>query len=457
MSKTRTEQLAEYVVSLTYDQLPEEVVQMAKMTIMDTIGCGIATVTEDPWKAKVALDIAKQFPGKEEAVTFLGDFKTNSAMAAFNNGVLCHGIDFDDTHQEALTHTSAPVLPAALASAEAEGLSGKDLILSFVLGFEISVRVGMTVMPSHYKYWHSTATNCTFGAAVAAGKNYGLNKEQIINALGLAGAQACGLLTYLEFGDFSKSFNPGSTALTGIIAAASARVGATAPPTMLEHTRGYSYAYCKDEPKLDNLVRDLNKYELMVNAIKPYPSLLASHPAIDAVLKIMIDNDLDSNKIKQITNRVYSTVKSHFSNFNPETTMACRLSVPYCVAVAAVDKAAGLAQFTKKKIFDPKVREMLKKIEIIEDEELNKLYPEHIPAPVIIEMEDGQVFEQVVHDPKGTVRNPFTPDELKDKFRGLVSNSLNSESVEKLIDMLDNLEDVKSVKEITALFNVANK
>ena len=103
--------------------------------------------------------------------------------------------------------------------------SGKDLLLSFVLGFEIAVRVGMAVMPSHYEYWHSTATNGTFGAAAAAGKNYGFSEEQYINAFGFSGTQAAGLLTYLKFGDYTKSFNPGKSAFNGIFSASDGEGG----------------------------------------------------------------------------------------------------------------------------------------------------------------------------------------------------------------------------------------
>lgn len=449
---TRTEKLAEYVANHKFEDLPPEVVKQAKLTIMDTIACGIATTTEDPQKAEHALSLIKLFPGREEATAFRGKFKTNSAFAALHNGVLCHGIDFDDTHQEALTHTSAPVVPAALASAEAEDLTGKELILSFVLGFEVSTRVGMTVMPTHYKYWHSTATNCTFGAAVAAGKNFGLDKEQFINALGFSGTQAAGLLTYLEFGDFTKSFNPGKSAMNGILAASAARVGATAPPVMLEHTRGYSYAYCGEEPKLDNLVRDLDKYELMNNAFKPYPSLLASHAPMDALLKIFTENEIDNSDIKRITNRTYNTVKTHFSNMDPRTTMAARLSVPYCLAVVAADRAGGLAQFTKEKIFDPKVREMLAKVEIIADDELTKLYPEKFPAHVTVELYDGRKFEEIVYYPTGTPKNPMTEEQLKNKARSLLSPALDKDTVEKFIGMIDNLENVK-VRDLTSLLS----
>ncbi len=275
---SRTENMAKFIYNLKYEDLPPEVVRAGKNIIMDTLGCGVGTTTEDTWKAETAWKIAKFYGGKEESTALVSGLKLPAVWAGFANAVLCHGIDFDDTHKEALTHTGAPIVPAALAVAEAIGASGKDLILAAVIGFEISVRVGMCVMPSHYKYWHSTATNCTFGAAALTARLYGCDETGIINALGLSGTQAAGLLTYLKFGDFSKSFNPGKTAFNGILAGAAAKVGATAPPVMLEGETGYSYAYCSEGPKLDKLDKDLGtKFEILDNV--PMPCRLCCKPS----------------------------------------------------------------------------------------------------------------------------------------------------------------------------------
>ena len=448
---THTEKLVDFVRRTDYEKLPPEVVRQAKSVILDTLGCGLATIAEDPPKAEIAFNFVRRFAKPEEATVLGQGLQASSLMAAFANGILCHGIDFDDTHKEALTHTSAVIVPAALASAESSGLGGKELVTSTVLGYEVAVRVGMAVMPSHYKFWHSTATNGTFGAAMAAGKNFGLDKERLTDALGLAGTQAAGLLTYLEFGDYTKSFNPGKSAFNGIFAALLAEAGASGPPTMLEHPRGYSYAYSA-EPKLDNLTRGLGStYEIMLNAFKPYPSLLASHPPIDAILSLRKAHRLTPERIRKITSRTYNTVKSHFSNYNPETTMAARLSVPYCMAVAAADGAAGLEQFTLEKINDPRVREMLGRIEIIADAELNKLYPEKFPAVVSIETTDGQVYQEAVYYPTGDPNNPLSVEALKDKFRGLAGRFLAPAAVEGLIEMVDNLEQVDDVRALTRL------
>ncbi|HWQ40841.1 MAG TPA: MmgE/PrpD family protein [Desulfosporosinus sp.] len=449
---TRTEQLAKFVYNTNYENLPSNVVKSGKNMILDTIGCMIGTTVEDPQKAETAWAIAKEIGGKEEATAIVAGFKLPAVWAAFVNGVLAHGIDFDDTHKEALTHTGAPIVPAALASTEAAGLGGKDLITAAVLGFEVSVRVGMTVMPTHYKYWHSTATNCTFGGAALSAKLFGCSEEQIINALGLAGTQAAGLLTYMEFGDFSKSFNPGKCSFNGVLSGVAAKVGASAPPTMLEHPRGYSFAYCSEEPKLDKLVDGLGvKYEILGNVPKPWPSLLASHPPIEAILALRKEYAIQAEDIAKITERTYNTVKSHFCNYNPQTTMAARLSVPYCIAVTAVKGAAGLPEFTMETINDPQVQEMLKKVEIIADPELNKLYPEKFPAVVTIETKDGKSFTKEIYYPLGDLKNPYSQEKLEDKFIKLTAPSLGEARAKEIINAINNLEQISNIQEFTKL------
>jgi 2-methylcitrate dehydratase PrpD len=450
---SRTENIAKFVKNLTFEKLPPEVVKAGKNIIMDTLGCGVGTTVEDKWKDETAQKIARHFGGTPESVTLISGLKLPSAWAAFVNGVLCHGIDFDDTHKEALTHTGAPIVPSALAVAEATGASGKDLILAAVIGYEISVRVGMCVMPSHYKFWHSTATNCTFGGAALTAKLYGCDEAGITNALGLAGTEAAGLLTYLEFGDFSKSFNPGKTAFNGVMAGVAAYLGATAPPTMLEHERGYSYAYCFEAPKLEKLDADLGvKYEILENVPKPWPSLLASHPPIEAVLFLLKKHGIKAGDIAKITERTYNTVKSHFSNYDPKTTMAARLSVPYCIAVAAATGDADLAAFTMPVIESREVRSMLEKVEIIADPELNSMYPQKFPAVVTIDTKDGKSYKHEVYYPKGDVKNPFTTEEFEGKFKLLVSPALGEKRASEIVGACNELDQVKDVREFARLF-----
>ena len=449
----QTKKLARFSKETTYDNLPQDVIKIAKQTILDTLGSAFGTHYDEPEKPEIINKVVKTFNSASESVVINAGFKGAAPLAALANGVICHGIDFDDTHGEALTHTSAPIVSAALATAEPEKRSGKDFIVSFVLGFEISVRVGMTVMPSHYKYWHSTATNCTFGAAASAGKNYGFNEEQYINAFGFSGTQAAGLLTYLKFGDYTKSFNPGKAAFNGILSALMARAGGTAPPNMIENPVGYSGAY-SEEPALEKLTRGLEKgpmvWEILNNMLKPFPSLAASHTPMDVTLKLVTENDIKPEDIKRITNKTYNTVKSHFSNYEPQNVMTARLSVPYCIAVCAARRNGGLDSYHPETIFDPVVQETLKKVEIVADPELNNLYPEKFPSQIEIETNDGKVFKGEMYYAKGSPKNPFSDEEINEKFKGLSSPVIGDSKADQIVQAIEDLESVKDVNELTS-------
>lgn len=450
---TRTEKLADFVCGLTYDQLPPEVVQAGKNIIMDTLGCAVGTTKEDPWKAETAWKIARFSGGKEECTALVSGYRLPVMWAGFANAILCHGIDFDDTHKQAVTHTSAPIVPAAVAVSEALGVSGKDLILAAVIGFEVTTRVGMCVCPSHYNYWHSTATNGTFGAAALTARLYGGGKDTVINALGLAGAQAAGLLTYTEFGDFSKSFNPGKSSFNGILAGVAATMGATAPPVMLEHKRGYSYAYSPAGPKLEMLDKDLGKtWEILNNVPKPWPCILAAHPPIEAIQKIYKKHHINPKDIVRVTDRTYHAVIEKFACYTPPTTMAARLSVPYCVAVAALTGDNKLCDFTPEAIKAPDVQEMLKKVVIESDPELTAAFPDKIAAIVTIETADGAVYTETVNYPKGDRMNPFTQEEMESKFRMLTSPVFGKERTEEILNTCRYLEEVKDVREFVKMF-----
>jgi 2-methylcitrate dehydratase PrpD len=390
-----------------------------------------------------------------DATVICGRMKVSSPFAAMANGVICHGIDFDDLHGEALTHTSCVVVPAALATAEEAGVSGKDFITSFVLGFEVAARVGMAVMPSHYDYWHSTATNGTFGAAVAAGKNYGFTAGQYVDALGFSGTQAAGLLTYLKFGDYTKSFNPGKSAFNGVLAAMMAQAGGTAPPNMIENPKGYTGAYTR-QAHLEKLTRGLDGgtmvWEILNNMPKPFPSLSASHTAMDATLKLVIDNDLQPADMARIVVRTYNTVKSHFSNYQLDNVMAARLSVPYCVAVCAATRGAGLDAFRMETIKAPLVQGMLQKVEIVADAELDKLYPEKFPAVIEITTTNGQVYKGEMYYAKGSPKNPFVGDEMNEKFRNLARPVMGNEQVERIVAMAGRMEEIPDIREFSRLF-----
>jgi 2-methylcitrate dehydratase PrpD len=447
---TRT--LAEFVAGLRPDDLPPAVVHEACRFVLDTVGCCLSAWTEDPEKARIAGAIAGLYPLADGA-GIIGSAApaAQPAFAALANGILANAADNDDTHKRALLHTGSVVVPAALALAQIQGLSGGQFLTALVAGYEVAVRVGMAVMPTHYRFWHSTATNGTFGAAAAAACALGLDADGVQRALGLAGTQAAGLNTFFETGDMTKSLHPGKAALNGVLSAQLAQLGMTSPPTMLEHPKGYLNAFSL-EPNPAALTAGLGReWEILQNGYKYFPSILASHSPIQATLAIVQKHPIDPARIVRITNETYNTVLSHFSSKDAATVMAARISVPYCIAVSAVDRVLGQAQFAPDRIHDPLVRQVLARTEVIADPDLNARYPAEFPARVTIHLDDGSAFTETVRLPKGDPGNPLTDAELEDKFRANCSARLPERQVTALRDAIFALPQAESLATLSAL------
>jgi 2-methylcitrate dehydratase PrpD len=403
--------------------------------LLDTIGCALGAWREDPRKARIARGLAEEFASPGQA-TVIGGNTTHPALAALANGILSNAADNDDTHKRALIHVGSVVVPAALAMCEQLNLGGRDLILAMVAGYEITARVGLAVMPTHYRFWHSTATNGTFGAAAAAAKALRLDAAQARAALGFAGTQAAGLNAFFESGDDTKSLHPGKAGMNGVLAARLAALGGTAPPDIFGHPKGYLAAFSA-EPDAAALTHGLGEvWEVNQNGYKPYPSILASHSPIGATLEIVRRDSPPAERIRSISVETYATVKSHFSSKAVDSTMAARLSVPYCVAVACVDGTVTQRQFAAERFRDPLVRRLLEATEVIADAELNKLYPEKFPARVTLVLDDGTRLSAEMMYPKGDPQNPMSDAELEVKFRENAAGVLDAAATDELLEFL---------------------
>jgi len=444
-----TRALAEFTAAIKPDALPVEVRRQAARLVLDALGCAMAAWTEDAEKSRIARDIAALYPAEAGAhVMGTKGAPVQSAFAALANGILINAADNDDTHKRALLHVGSVMVPTALALAEARGLSGRAMLAALVVGYEVAVRVGMAVMPTHYRFWHSTATNGTFGAAAGAAYAMGLDADGVQRALGLAGTQAAGLNTFFESGDMTKSIHPGKAALNGILSAQMAALGATSPPGILEHPKGYLAAFSL-EPKAAALTAGLGtEWEILQNGFKYFPSILASHSPIQATLAIVAKHKPDPKRIISITNETYDTVKSHFSNKDVTTLMGARVSVPYCIAAAAVDGELTQRQFAPARVNDALIRQVLARTEVVPDAELNKLYPAKFPARVTITLDDGTKLTETVLLPKGDPGAPLSDDELEAKFRDNAEPLLGKAGAMALRDAIWRLDDAPDVADL---------
>ena len=446
-----TQVLAEYVSQTSFSALPKEVVRKAKGIVLDTLGCGIAGYTLASHEFHWILDLVKEMGGNPQSTVFLDGMKTSAPQAALVNGALIHTVDFDDTHMGSISHLGASVVSSTLAMGEKVGADGLSLTTAIVLAYEVAGRIGRAVMPSHYKYWHPTGTLGTIATAVSSSKLLGLKTEQVEQAISLAADGASGLRYCIDFGDFSKSLHPGLSAWHGIMAAQIIRRGAVGPKGLLEYKSGFCEAY-SDEPNLKALTENLGTfYEIANDSLKAFPTILCSHTPIQGTIKLMKGKNLRLEDVESIHFRVSPTAPGQGMNYSPDSPLAARLSIPYCVSMAAAEGDISMDHFQEAKVLNPKIREFMKKVTLESDPEFNNKYPGTLAAHVEIRTKDGSRFKEESIFPKGHPENPMTDEEIKEKFRRLALVTLDRVQTEQIIEKVYDLENLKSAEDLVAV------
>ena len=445
-----TQILSEYVAGTSFSDLPGEVVGKAKGIVLDTLGCAIAGYTLASHEFRWIFDLAGEMGGNPEATVWLDGMKTSGPQAAMVNGTLVHTVDFDDTHMGSIAHLGAPVVPTVLAVGEKTGADGRALLTALVLAYEVAGRIGRAIMPSHYAYWHPTGTLGTIAAAVAAAKLLDLPPDRMDQAISLAADGAAGLRYCIDFGDFSKSLHPGFSAWKGIVSARIIGKGATGPKGLLEYKSGFCRAYC-DEPALERLTENLgSSFEVLGDSLKAFPTILCSHTPIQGTVQLMKAHNLRLEDVDAIHFRVSPTAPGQGMNYAPDTPLAARLSIPYCVSRAAADGYIAMDQFREEKIREPRVRAFMEKITLESVPAFNEKYPGTLAAEVEIKTRDGKRITGEAIYPKGHPRNPMTDEEIKEKFRRLALNTLARAQTDRIIETVSSLDRLKSAAELVS-------
>jgi 2-methylcitrate dehydratase PrpD len=438
-----TEKLARFAVETSYRSFPKPVVHQAKRCFLDLLGVALGG-SQQPL-GKILVKVAKDFGGKPQATILGHGLKTSVMNAALINGAMAHALDFDDTHIGSIGHPSAPVIPAVLAVAEWKGLSGKSALEAFLLGFEVETRIGMGLGPKHYERgWHNTSTYGRFGAAVAAGKLLGLSLGEMKQAMGLAGTQAAGLR--LVFGTMTKPFHPGKSAFDGVLSAILAQRGFTCAPNILEAKKGFVETL-GDHSKLEPMVKNLGKtYQVLKDTFKPYAACLLTHPTIDAIIDMRNKYDLRPEDVENIQCDVAKFCLDSAGQVEPKTGLAGKFSTYYCAALALSEGVAGEDMFTDRKVLDPKMVALRKKVKA-------RIVPRYkdTEAKVTITTKGGKKYSAFVDRPKGDPRNPPTDRELEDKFRSLAAFVLPQRKIDSLVKTIWRLEKVSNIRELIRL------
>ncbi len=359
-----------------------------------------------------------------------------AANAAFANAMLCHGLDFDDTHSGSVSHVSTVVCPAAWAVAEATGASGRDLITAIVVGNEIVTRVGMATPGAfHKRGFHPTSICGIFGATAAVGRLYGYDVDTITRALGITGSMASGLVAYLEDGTPTKPIHPAWAAHGAILASSLAQFGAIGPKSVFEGKFGLYHAFLDTaDVDLEEQLSDLGtRWETPNIAYKPYPACHFIHGTLGATAQAADGRTFSSDEIDEILVTVPAAgvslvLEPEDKKRLPRSEYEGKFSLQYSTAAMLARGHVGIADYTDEAISDRSVLDISAKVRYETKE--YPTYPQAFPGGVRITTTGGDVLEAELEYQQGGPDNPMSREDVLAKYRENAATALGASAMQ---------------------------
>ena len=451
-----TRQLANFAADLLYDDVPPKVIERAKLLIYDITGV-MVRARHDASSTPAMIRAVERLGLARGNCSVIGDQRAYApTAAALVNGTLAHSLDFDDTHAAGSLHSSAPIVPAALAAAEMVGASGRDLIAACVVGYEVQIRLALALNPSeHYdRGFHPTATCGVFGAAAAAGRLFGLDSNGLQSAFGIALSQAAGSMQFLADGAWTKRSHVGQAASNGLICATLASEGFKGPDEAFEGNWGFLNAYAPNSDHAKATERLGAHWETLGLAVKPYPSCRYSHAAMDGLIALSKEHSIMPGDIEAVEIGLPKTGQKIIgepsnSKLNPASVVDGQFSMPFCAAVVLREGTMAWDHY-EKHLNDPMTRDLCKKVTTFEDPQVESKYPVNMSGSVRIKTAQ-ESFSTFVEVPKGEPDNFMSREEFRTKFDDLCAPYLSKVKRERLANALFALEDANAVTSVFAL------
>lgn len=436
-----TAALSRFAVGARWDDLPAAVIHQAKRSLMNFFTVALAGCRDATFET--ALTSLATFSGGRQATLVGRRERIDALSAAFLNAAGANVLDFCDTHVPTAIHPTAPLAPALLAVGELKPVSGRDLLLAFVVGQEVECRIGLAMSPSHYnKGWHITATCGVFGAAAGAGKLLGLSESQMVWALGSAATQAAGLCECL--GTAAKSVGVGNAARNGLWAALLAAQDFAGPKEPLAGTQGY-YNALGETADLQRISEGIGeRWEIMATSYKPYPCGFVLHPVLDCMLDWRRDHPGVAVAKVKVTGNPLLALRAD----RPEvaTGREAQISVQHAVAAALLTGKAGLEQFSDGCVQDPQVQALRRNVELVRDPSIPT-----VAAKVEIVTADGRTHKLSQTAARGSDANPMSDADLEQKLRDAAASTVSGLDVAPLIAAVWATDASDSVAKIAAL------
>lgn len=446
-----TDAIAEYIVSTTFDDLPDEVIDHAKLAIRDYLGVAIYGSHHE-----VGEHIVKYVDGQSAGTesTVIGHGSSSATGAALANGTFGHAIDYDDTFESIVIHPTSPVFGAGLAAAERAGASGRDLLTGYAVGCETAFRIGHSTYPEHYMNgWHATGTIGSFGAAAAAASILGLDENETKHAIGIVGSGSSALKK--NFGSMTKPLHAGHAAEMGLRAAILAVDGFTADEAILEGPNGYGEAMTFDDGYDPDVIVDGDgRWAVTDIGFKPYPSGVITHAAMDVLRSIVIDHDLEPDDVERITVTLDDAATDMLFHENPANALQAKFSIEFCLAAILLERRAGIHEFTDEYVERRAVKEAISKVERAFEPNLFDVEYAGYGARVVVELRDGEILTDEEKYAPGSPTNPVDEERLDDKFEECAETVLDDGEIDRLVRSITSLEAEGSIDAITSILQI---
>ncbi|TYB42447.1 MmgE/PrpD family protein [Actinomadura chibensis] len=454
-SPSLTERMLGFALGHASGDVPAGLLDWTALRFTDTVGVALACAGRGLGAPAARLVLAEPAPGPA-SVWGSGGRLVRADDACFANGMLAHGMDYDDTHTATMIHPSVVIAPTALALGEQTGASGRDVLAAGAVGYELAARLGSLApgKPLQQRGFHPTSVLGIVPAAAVAARLLGLTPAEAVSAAGLAGSMASGLMEFFSDGTDAKQMHPGWAARGAVTAAKLARHGATGPATVLEGPSGLLRAFAGvevDEERAAAAFDGLGDAWTGTGvSAKPYPAGHCVHACVDAWRALRDRLGPRAEDVRRITALVPSAYlhlvcEPRADKLTPRTVYDARFSLPFALALTVVDGSLGLDSFRAERLSDPAVLDVARRVgyEVVEYAE----YPAAFPGGVRVELADGTVHEEHLRHNVGSPGNPMSAEDVAAKFRDCVRGLAGAEP---LLDALRGLAAAPSLAGFTA-------
>lgn len=448
--------LAALIAGLSYDDIPEAAVAAAKEAILDHIGLMVRG-SSLPWTRPV-LDVVTALESRPESTIVCHGMKAAAPDAAMVNATFCHSCELDDSGYDGGPHPGSAAVPAALGMAEALGLSGRDVVLAVVAGYELIYRIARVfTRPISRLGFHAQSMIGPFGSVAVGATMLGLDAEQTTHAISIAASHSSGTMEYDQSGGEVKRYHAGMTARSGLMAALLAQKGLTAPPTIFEGKRGLMslFGRVENERAFDIAAgpERADWFAVQGRTVKVYPTVGTIHTCLQAVGRLVREGNLSADSIERIDLWVNPHVLGHGASITrPRDTVGAQFSLAFSVGLAVVKRGNDLDYYLDPANFkDPRILAIGDRLEVHPDDTLEtRPWGESFAARARIRLRDGTELEGEELYRKGAPENPVSHDELVTKFHSLVDGVLPAPQAEQLVELTGKLEQLPSVTELIA-------